>query len=380
MLVDFLFELRRRKVHAGPLEWQTLMEALDQGLHDSSLTGFYHVARAVLVHRESDLDAFDETFAEFFRGIEAGSTWLKEQLAEWLANPKLLEQMDPALLASLSPLELETLRKMFEQRMREQTERHDGGSRWIGTGGTSPFGQGGQHPSGIRVGGASQFRSAVKVAEERRYRAYRKDLVLDVRQFGVALRKLRQLRREGGEEELDLEGTIDRTSRNAGELEILMRPPRKSNIRVLLLMDIGGSMDPFTRIVSMLLTAATKATHFRELRTLYFHNCIYGKLYKNEQFDEWMNVDDVLREVGRAWKLILVGDALMNPAELLQVGGSIDYYQRNAVPGLVWLQTLADYFRKAAWINPEPPAYWRQGTCEMIGKIFPMYPLTAEGI
>lgn len=383
MFVDFLFELRKRRVPVGPLEWMTLEEALEKGLHGSSLSGFYQVARSILVHSEAHLDAFDEAFAEFFRGVEADAAKMLDALEEWLKDPKRLENIDPALLALLSPIELAELKKLFEERLKTQTGRHDGGNKWIGTGGTSPFGRDGQNPAGLRVGGESRMRSAVKVAAERRYRAYRKDLVLDVRQFGVALRKLRRLKREGIEEELDLDTTIDKTGRNGGEIDLVFRPPRKSNVRVLLLLDIGGSMDPFTQLCSTLLTAASKATHFRELRTLYFHNCVYGRLYLDERFDRWVVVPDLLREIGRdgrGWKLIVVGDALMNPAELLQVGGAIDYYEHNAVPGVVWLRMLADHFRRSAWLNPEPPAYWRQGTCETIGKIFSMFPLTVEGI
>ncbi len=380
MFVDFLFALRKRQVPVGPLEWVTLMEALVRNLHGSTLGGFYDVARAVLVHSEAHLDAFDEAFAEFFQGIEFDAARILEQIEQWLQDPKALEGLDPALLARLTPLELEALRALFEQRMREQKERHDGGERWVGTGGTSPFGQGGAHPSGIRVGGSSRTRSAVQVAAERNWRGYRKDLILDVRQFGVALRKLRQIAREGSEEELDLDGTIDRTSRNAGELDIVMRPPRKSHVRVLLLLDVGGSMDPFVKVVSTLLTAASQASHFRELRTLYFHNCVYGRLYTSERFERWRAVPDLLRELGKEWKLVVVGDALMAPSELLQTGGSIDYFERNAVPGVAWLRMLGEHFRKAIWLNPEPPAYWRQGTCETIAKIFPMFPLTVEGI
>ena len=380
MFVDFLFALRKRQVPVGPLEWMTLVEALEKNLHGSTLTGFYDVARAVLVHSEAHLDAFDEAFAEFFHGVEVDGARLLAELDEWLKDPKALESLDPAMLARLSALDLETLRALFEARLREQRERHDGGSKWIGTGGTSPFGRGGAHPSGIRVGGSSGTRSAVKVAAERRWRGYRKDLVLDVRQFGVALRKLRRLAREGSEEELDLDGTIDRTSRNAGELEVVMRPPRKSSTRVLLLLDVGGSMDPFVKVVSTLLTAASQASHFRELRTYYFHNCIYGRVYTDERFEKWRAVPDLLREIGKEWKLVLVGDALMGPSELLQSGGSIDYFEQSGAAGITWLRLLTEHFKRSAWLNPEPPAYWRQGTCETIAKLFPMFSLTVEGI
>ncbi|HEY8088818.1 MAG TPA: VWA domain-containing protein [Polyangiaceae bacterium] len=383
MFVPFLYELRKRKVKVGLQEADALARALEMGLHDSSLDGFYHVARALCVHTEADLDAFDEAFLSCFKGIEGKSLELVKELDEWLKDPKMRRELSPEEYAALQSMDLEELRKLFEQRLREQKERHDGGNRWIGTGGTSPFGMNGTHPSGVRVGPKGGGRSAMAVADARVYRPYRSDLVLDVRQIEVALRKLRSVHREGSELELDLEETIDQTAKNAGELEIVLRPPKKSNVRVLLLMDVGGSMDPHAELVSQLFSASKRASNFRELKTYYFHNCIYGKLYETESFRDPLRVRDVLHHCTKEWKLVVVGDAAMHPAELL--GGGDWYANRDevageAMHGVKWMQLLADHFDRTAWLNPDPPNYWKGGTAEMLGTLFPMYPLTLEGL
>ena len=382
--VPFLFELRAQKVKVGAQEAMSLARALTLGLHDSSLDGFYHVARALCVHRESDLDAFDQAFSHHFRGIERVGIDLLEELEQWLRDPKNRRELTDEERAMLQSIDMEELRRLFEERMKEQKERHDGGNRWIGTGGSSPFGANGTNPSGVRVGAQGGGRSAMAVADARRYRPYRSDLVLDVRQMEVALRKLRAFHREGSELELDIDGTIDATAKNAGELEIVLRPPRKSNVRVLLLMDVGGSMDPHAELVSRLFSAAKRASNVRELKTFYFHNCIYGRLYATERFTEPLRVRDVLDQVTHEWKLVLVGDAAMHPAELLGAG-DWDYYSRGtdpeaAMPGIRWMMLLADFFRRGIWLNPDPPSYWRGGTAEQLGKVFSMFPLTLDGL
>jgi uncharacterized protein len=382
--VPFLFELRSRKVKVGAQEAVALAKALTLGLHDASLDGFYYVARSLLVHREADLDAFDQAFSAHFKGVQTISLEILDQIEEWLKNPKMQRQLSDEERALLESLDMEELRRLFEERMKEQKGRHDGGNRWIGTGGTSPFGARGQHPSGIRVGKQGGGRSAMAVADARMYQPYRSDLVLDVRQIEVALRKLRAFRREGALLELDLEGTIDATAKNAGELEIVLEPPRKSNIRILLVMDVGGSMDPYAQLVSQLFSAAKRASNFRELKTYYFHNCIYGRLYKTEQFSDPIGVREVLDQCGPEWKLVLVGDAAMHPAELLGAG-DWEYWRTGqqadtAKPGIRWLTELQDHFKKCAWLNPEPPSYWKGGTAEMIAGVFKMFPLTLEGL
>ncbi len=380
MFVEFLYELRRRRVPVGTQEAVALARALAAGLHDSSLDGFYHVARAILVHSEAHLDPFDEAFLAHFKGIETAGAALRDELREWLERAierRELSEEERALLEDLPP---EELQRMLEELLREQTERHDGGNKWIGTGGTSPFGHSGHARQGIRIGGSGGNRRAIKVADARRYRGYRSDLALDVRQMQVALRKLRAFARDGGEEELDLEGTIDATARNAGELEVVTRPPRRPNTRVILAMDVGGSMDPYAHLVSRLFTAASKTTHFKELRCYYFHNCIYGHLYTTEAFRERVRVHDLLADCGKHYKLIVVGDALMAPYELLMTGGSLDLGDDAGTEGIGWLRRLADHFPRAVWLNPESPHYWQGNTIEVVRGVFPMFPLTLEGL
>ena len=381
--VPFLYELRRRKVKVGAQEALALAKALTLGLHDSSLDGFYHLARAICVHRESDLDAFDEAFLAHFKGVHVESLQLVDELEQWLADPANRKELSPEELAALQALDMAELKRLFEERMREQKERHQGGNRWIGTGGTSPFGAMGMHPSGLRVGQQGGGRSAMGIADARRYRPYRSDLVLDVRQIEVALRKLRAFQREGQPDELDVDATIDATAKNAGELEIVTRPPRKSNIRVLLLMDVGGSMDPHAQLVSRLFSAAKRASNIRTLRTYYFHNCVYARVWETERFTDATPVEDLLHELGPEWKLVVVGDAAMHPAELLGAGDWEYHASGEAVKpqtGLTWLTRLADHFRRTAWLNPDPPSYWRGGTAEQIAKVFPMFQLTLDGL
>jgi uncharacterized protein with von Willebrand factor type A (vWA) domain len=381
--VPFLFELRARKVKVGGQEAMALARALSMGLHDSSLDGFYHVARALCVHREQDLDAFDQAFLHHFRGVELQSLQLLDEIESWLQDPKARRDLRPEELALLKSLDMEELRRLFEARLREQRERHDGGNKWVGTGGTSPFGREGSHPSGLRVGARGGGRSAMGIADARRYRPYRSDLVLDVRQIEVALRKLRAFKREGAADELDLDGTIDKTAKNAGELEIVMRPPRRPRVRVLLLMDVGGSMDPHSNLVSRLFSAAKRASNIRELKTYYFHNCIYGRLYATERFQEPIRVRDVLDQCAPDTKLVMVGDAAMHPGELLG-SGDWDWYSGSdggeSMPGIRWMMLLTDHFPRHVWLNPDEPHYWRGGTAEMLGKVFPMFPLTLDGL
>jgi hypothetical protein len=388
VLVPFLYELRSRQLKVGTQEMVQLARAMLLGLHRSSLDGFYYLARALLVHRESDLDRFDEAFLAHFKGIRVEVRDLAAELAEWLKDPRVLETLTEEQKAALKELDAEELLRMFEERLREQKGRHEGGNRWIGTGGTSPFGTGGQHPTGMSLRAGSQGRGgrgAIGMADARRYRPYRSDLVLDVRQIEVALRKLRQFVREGIEEELDVEASIDATARNFGELEVVLRPPKKTNVRVLLLMDVGGSMDPFAQTCSQLFSAARRASNFRELRAYYFHNTVYGRVFKTEGLMDPVELPDLFEQVHARWKLIVVGDAAMAPGELLGTGpwGSPLGLRRpdgNLPTGLDWLVLLATRFEKSVWLNPDPPQYWEGGTCRVIREVFPMHPLTLDGL
>ncbi len=378
MFVDFLYELRRRRVPVGTQEAVALARALASGLHESSLDGFYHVARAVLVHSETYLDDFDVVFASYFRGVHLEAKAITEELLEWLKNPIRMRELSDEERDAIEALDLEEVLRRFEERLKEQKERHDGGNRWIGTGGTSPFGSGGEHPQGLQVGpGGGGKGGAMKTADARKYKPYRSDVVLDIRQIEIALRKLRAFAREGSEEELDIDATIDATAQNAGELEVVTRPPRRNNTRVILLMDVGGSMDPYAQLMSQLFSSAKRATHWRELRTYYFHNCVYGRVYKTEGFQDAVRVADLIAECGKHYKLVVVGDAAMAPYELL---GSPGYGEEGKVPGVAWLMALREHFERSVWLNPDGVGAYPHPTVDAIGAIFPMFSLTLEGL
>lgn len=379
MLIDFLFELRRRKIPVSTHEWMALMEAMALGLHESSLDGFYHLCRTLCVKDIAYYDQYDEAFLAYFKDVHKDALQLTEQLRAWLADPKRLEGLTDEQRQALQELDLERLRELFEQRLKEQKERHDGGNRWIGTGGTSPLGTRGMNPTGMRVGGGGA-RSAMAVADQRMFKEYRRDVVLDVRQIDVALRGLRRLGREGAHEELDLDETIDETCKNAGELEVVFRPPRRNRVKVLLLMDVGGSMDPHAELMSRLFTAASRTGRFAKFRSYYFHNCVYNSVYEDAQFRKGVPVAELLSHSDRDEKLVMVGDALMHPAELLDPGGSMYLYSQTRASGLEWLRRLAHHFRSAAWLNPEPERFWAGTTIEVIASVLPMFPLTLDGL
>jgi uncharacterized protein with von Willebrand factor type A (vWA) domain len=379
MLIDFLFELRRHKIPVSTHEWMALMEALALGLHESSLDGFYRLCRTICVKDIAHYDAYDEAFLSYFKDIHKGGIELTEQLRAWLADPHALAGLTEEQRKALTELDMDKLREMFEQRLKEQKERHDKGNRWIGTGGTSPFGSGGQNPTGMRVGGGGG-RSAMAVADQRMFKEYRRDVVLDVRQIDVALRGLRRLGREGAVEELDLDDTIEKTGKNAGELEVVFRPPRRNRVKVVLLMDVGGSMDPHSELMSRLFTAASRTGRFAKFRSYYFHNCVYNSVYEDAQFRKAVPVADLLANSDRDEKLVMVGDALMHPAELLDASGAMYLYSQTRASGIEWLRRLAHHFRSAAWLNPEPERFWSGTTIEVIASVLPMFALTLDGL
>lgn len=378
MLIDFLYELRAKGVPVSTHEWLALMEGLAKGLHDSSLDGFYRLCRTVCVKDIAHYDAYDDAFLSYFKDVHKASLQVTQEMLEWLSDPQKMAQLSDEQKQALQSLDLEKLRELFEQRLREQKERHDRGNRWIGTGGTSPFGTGGKNPTGMRVGGGGG-RSAMQVADERRFREYRKDVVLDVRQIDLALRGLRRLGRDGALDELDLDETVDQTCRNAGEIEVVFRPPRRNRVKVVLLMDVGGSMDPHSELMSRLFTAASRAGRFAKFRSYYFHNCVYQAVYEDAQFRKPVTVADLLAGSDRDEKLVIVGDALMHPAELLDAGAM--YYAPAArASGLEWLRRLSAHFRRAVWLNPEPDRYWVGTTIEVIASVFGMWHLSLDGL
>ncbi|MCK9463013.1 MAG: VWA domain-containing protein [Proteobacteria bacterium] len=380
IFLSFFYLLRGRGLKVTPTQWLALVEALALGLHGSSLMGFYSLARSILVKDESELDDFDLAFAAHFQGVELPVRAIEKDVLDWLENPIAPYTIDPAWRRLLDEVDVDALRAELERRLREQTERHDGGSRWVGTGGTSPFGHSGYHPGGIRVGGERRLGSAVQVAAERRYREHRRDLVLDTRQFGVALKKLRALDREGACEELDVEATIDRTAREGGELQLVFEPPRKNSLSLLLAMDVGGSMDPFRRLTSLLFSAAHGARHFKRFEHVYFHNCVYECVYADAGFDMPIPLHELFRRFGRDTRLVFVGDAYMYPGELVRPFGSIHWHEQNDKPGVHYLERILDHFERAAWLNPMDERFWGAPSVDLIGRLFPMYPLTVEGV
>ena len=378
MFTNFFYTLRERKVPVSITEWMTLMEALSKG-YISNLDEFYYLARAILVKSEAHYDHYDVAFQEYFKGVE-GPADISEQILEWLKDPVNRKTLSEEERAMFDSMDFQKLLEEFEKRLNEQTEQHDGGAHWIGRGGRSPFGHSGSHPAGIRVGGQSGGRHAIQIAQERRFHNYRSDLTLDIRQMKMVLRELRQLSRIGTEDELDLDETIDVTCKNAGEIELIWTQSRKNAVKVLLLMDVGGSMEPFALMCSQFFSAAHSSAHFKDFQHFYFHNCIYDYLYQDIERKEAVSTEHLLRTLEPEYKLILVGDASMATQELTERYGAIDYYERNDTPGVIWLKQIADHFTHRAWLNPEEPHYWNHPTVLMIGKLFPMFELTLDGL
>lgn len=371
--------MRERGIPVTPREWLDLMEALSLGLAGSDRVHLYHLVRATCVKNEALYDTWDQVWLEVFADVETPSE-IHEELLSWLEDPVLPRPLTPEELAWAEAMDLESLREAFEQRLAEQEERHRGGNHWIGTRGTSPFGHGGRHPGGLRVGGPGGGGMAAWVAGQRAFRGYRTDQVLDTRQVGVALKKLRHFAREGLRTEVDMEATIDATARDGGEIRVVERPERVSDLKVLLLMDTGGSMTPYARRVSRLFSAASRASHFRDLKAFYFHNCIYDEVYRDMTRWDAVPVPHLLRTLDSRYRLLLVGDACMAPTELLSRWGALAWEVRNARPGLAWLNDLEEHFERSAWLNPMQRSLWNHPTVIRIADLFPMFELTVDGL
>ena len=389
MFAGFFYLLRSRGLAVTLNEWITLLEGCAHGLHRSSLTGFYHLCRTVLIKSETEYDRFDQVFLEYFKDVPYQGE-LPEEVMNWLNHPaEDLGRTIEELRAQGFPDEtLEEILKRLEERLKEQTEEHNGGNYWVGTQGRSAFGNSGWHPGGIRIGGESRYRTAAMVAGERKYRDFRKDNTLDTRQFQMAFRLLRQLsvQADSTDKELDVDGTIRDTCDNAGTLSIRYKNPRKNTVKVLLLMDSGGSMEYYAGLCSKLFQAATKSNHFKELHTYYFHNCVYEEVYESPNLF-WggggsVPLDWILQNYDSSYKVILVGDAAMHPYELMEKRYS--WSTREYGPsGMECLQRLQKRYPYLVWLNPNPmpekPDYWSQ-THWKLGNMLPMYHLTAEGL
>ena len=385
MLIDFFYTLRAAKLPVSVKEYLTLLEALQKqvvgpGSDACSLDDFYFLSRLILVKDEKHYDKFDRAFGAYFKGVELLTDFTQEVPLDWLEKI-LQKELTPEQKAAIEKMGWDELMETLKKRLEEQKERHEGGSKWIGTGGTSPFGNGGYNPQGIRIGGKGGNRSAVKVWDQRSYRDYDDTQELGTRNIKIALRRLRRFAREGSAEELDLDGTIHKTAANAGFLDILMRPERHNNVKVLLLMDVGGTMDDHIARVEEMFSAAK--AEFKHLEFYYFHNCVYDFMWRNnkrryaEKFETW----DIIRKYNKDYKLIFIGDATMSPYEIIQPGGSVEYNNEEA--GAEWLQRLIHAFPKFAWINPEPQGVWEyRQSISIIQQIMSqrMYPLTIKGL
>jgi uncharacterized protein len=381
MFFSFVDELRNAGIPASLKEHLTLLRALEAEVIGRSPEQFYFLARATFVKDEGLLDRFDQVFAKVFKGVEASygtdavplpEEWLKK-VAELYLTPEQMAEIES--LGSWEEI-METLKKRLE----EQQGRHQGGSKWIGTGGTSPYGNSGYNPEGVRIGGEGGHGRAIKVWDKREFRNLDNSRELGTRNIKVALRRLRRFAREGAAEELDLAGTVDGTARK-GWLDLRMRPERHNAVKLLLFLDVGGSMDPHVKLVEELFSAAT--FEFKNLEFYYFHNCPYEGVWKDNRrrFTERTPTWDVLHKYGHDYKLVLVGDASMSPYEITHAGGSVEHYNEEA--GETWLQRLTNTYPGAVWLNPVDEQYWGYThSTQIVRQLMRnrMYPLTLDGL
>lgn len=386
MFLNLFYTLRTYGVPVSTRELLDLYALLETGIVFADREQFYELIRLCMVKDEKYFDKFDRAMADYFEGIDTLD--IDELMAklgnipkEWLElklNPNNLTEAERRLLKKYGSLE--ALMQALEERLKEQKERHQGGSKWVGTGGSSPFGAYGDHPEGVRVGGESRKRSAVKVWEQRKYRDLDTDNQLETRSMQMALRKLRKFARDGAADELDIGSTIKKTAQK-GMLDVQMRPERRNRVKVLMLFDIGGSMDSYIEACERLFAAAKN--EFKTLEFFYFHNCVYDYVWTENARRNASAVPtlDLLHKYGSDYRVIFVGDAAMSPYELLSVGGSVEYMSQDT--GQAWLKRITNHFDKVAWLNPETPSYWQYTqTIGLIKDIMQghMYPMTLHGI
>jgi uncharacterized protein with von Willebrand factor type A (vWA) domain len=378
----FFTELRAARVPVTLKEYLVLVEALDKEAIDNNVQDFYYLSRAALVKDERHLDKFDRVFGHVFKGLENTAEAVSAEIpAEWLKalTEKFLTDEEKAQIEALGGWD--KLMETLKQRLEEQKERHEGGSKWIGTGGTSPFGNGGYNPEGIRIGGEGGQRRAVKVWDKREYKNLDDSVELGVRNIKIALRRLRKFARTGAPDELDLPGTIDKSAKE-GYLDIVLRPERRNAVKVLLLLDIGGSMDSHIKLCEELFSAAR--TEFKSLEFFYFHNCLYESVWKDNRrrHDEKTMTWDVLHKYPSDYRVVFVGDATMSPYEVTYPGGSVEHWNEEA--GAVWLQRFEQVYERLVWLNPTPRAHWdHTPSIQVIREIIGpnrMFPLTIEGL
>jgi hypothetical protein len=381
VLTRFFLALKAGGLPVSLGELLHLLAALKAGLARMSLAQFHALARTCLVKDESKFDLYDRVFAQYIAGVEATSPGSANIPADWLALQAelLLSEEEKVRIAALGGLD--ELMRALEERLREQRERHQGGSRWIGTAGTSPFGHGGYNPEGVRIGGSARQGRAVKVWERRDYRNLDDQLELGTRNIALALRKLRRFARESAVQELDLPGTITGTAKNAGWLDLRFVPERHNTVKILLFLDVGGSMDEHVRLCEELFSAAR--SEFKHLEHFYFHNCLYEKVWRDNRrrYQEWTSTWDLMHKYPADYRAIFVGDASMSPHEVLMPGGSIEHWNEEA--GQDWLRRVLGVYPRAVWLNPIPEAQWHYTpSINIVRELFGerMFPLTLDGL
>ena len=382
MLVNFFQGLKDGGVPVTPRELLDLLAAMNKQLVFGSIDDFYNLSRAVMVKDEKYYDRFDRAFGLHFRDLEGVDDVIEALIPDdWLRSEfvKQLSEEDKAKIESLGGLE--KLIDEFKKRLEEQEKRHEGGNKWVGTGGTSPFGNDGFHPEGIRVGGQGKNKKAVKVWDRRDFKNLDDSVEIGTRNIKVALRRLRKFARTGSADELDLDDTISSTAKNAGLLDIKMVPERHNAVKVLLFLDVGGSMDPHVKVCEELFSAAR--SEFKHLKHFYFHNFLYDNVWENNirRHNQRTPLHDVMHKFGHDYKVVIVGDASMSPYEIVQPGGSVEHW--NEEPGAVWLERLRSTYEKSVWLNPVPEDEWQYTQSISIANQLmeeKMYPLTLGGL
>ena len=382
MFVDFFYELRNIKIPVTIREFLMLLEAMEQGVCGESVDDFYYLARSALVKDERNYDRFDQVFGNYFRGLERKSAAFFEDSipSSWLRSiaERVFSEED---IENIEKLGFDELMDELQKRLAEQDKAHSGGSKWIGTGGTSPFGHSGRNPAGIRIGGEGGGGSATKVWKKRKFRNLTGEVEIGTRNIKIALRRLRKFAREGAEDEFDLDATISSTARNAGLLDVKMRPERRNRVKVLMFIDVGGTMDPHVKVSEELFSAAKN--EFKHLEYFYFHNFLYERVWRDNRRgrNEFISTWDVLNTYSSDYKVIFVGDATMSPYEVTELGGSVEHW--NDESGAVWFRRLVDQFSDIVWLNPEKPERWPQTmSTQLIYKLIGgrMFPMTLGGL
>ena len=388
MFTEFLYVCREKGLKISMTEWITFMDALDRGLAYSSLEGLYNLGRMILVKTESDYDKFDIAFLEYFKDIHSDENEVPEIIMKFLDKGEMdTNGLNADIYKYDAKRDMAETKRMFRERVTEQNTEHNGGNYWIGTSGGSAFGHHGRNPGGLRVGGQSGMQSAFQVIGERKYADFRHDKTLDIRQFQVAFRRLRlfSTKLDVPKSELDIDKTIDSTCNNGGYLQLEFEKPRKNSVKLLLLFDCGGTMMPFAELCNDLFQAVNKANHFKDVKTYYFHNCIYSKVYKDAECEmgNWVDLEYLFRHTDKDYKVIIVGDAQMAPEELFDVNGN--YRGPNeGMSGYEWNKLFRSKYKKVIWLNPRyhgalNSLAWMEAE-STLAKIYDMYPLTIDGL